>query len=150
MDFKDYVINEEDFDFFQSLSKEEKLLFMYDLICEEIYGAGSIDQAEVIEIKLDRAEAIKDFIDQIEHKMRSFIASTIRLDVDCNVVFMNNSVIINSNKKKEMTAAVEDLYMEGYLLKELKMTDKMSLVFHHQKYCKMYEVIGLEESISLN
>ena len=93
---------------------------------------------------------VKDFIEQFEIKMRSFIASTINLNVDCNLVFINNSVVINSNNKKEITDSVKDLYMEGYLLQELKMTEKMSLVFHHQKYCKMYEIIGYEESINLN
>jgi hypothetical protein len=152
MDFKDYVINEEDFDFFKSLPEDEKLLFIYDLICIDAYGIGSTESEDeiVIDITLDKAEAFKDFIEQFEIKMRSFIASTINLNVDCNLVFINNSVVINSNNKKEITDSVKDLYMEGYLLKELKMTEKMSLVFHHQKYCKMYEIIGYEESINLN
>ena len=152
MDFKDYVINEEDFDFFKSLPEDEKLLFIYDLICIDAYGIGSTDAEDeiVIDITLDKAEAFKDFIEQFEIKMRSFIASAINLNVDCNLVFINNSVVINSNNKKEIADSVKDLYMEGYLLKELKMTEKMSLVFHHQKYCKMYEIIGYEESINLN
>ena len=110
MDFKDYVINEEDFDFFKSLPEDEKLLFIYDLICIDAYGIGSTDAEDeiVIDITLDKAEAFKDFIEQFEIKMRSFIASAINLNVDCNLVFINNSVVINSNNKKEIADSVKD------------------------------------------
>ena len=153
MDFKDYVISEEDFDFFQSLSEEEKLLFMYDLICIDAYGTGSNDESfesTTIEFTIEKADTFKEFIEEFENKMRSFIMSAINLEINCNVVFINNSVVVNSNTRKEIDETIFDLYMEGYLLKELPMTDKMALVFHHQKFCKIYEIIGLEEPINLS
>ena len=120
MDFKDYVISEEDFDFFQSLSEEEKLLFMYDLICIDAYGTGSNDEpfeSTTIEFTIEKADTFKEFIEEFENKMRSFIMSAINLEINCNVVFINNSVVVNSNTKKEIDETIFDLYMEGYLLK---------------------------------
>ena len=41
MNFNEYIIDQEDYDFFASLPKDEKILFLYDLICVDAYGVGS-------------------------------------------------------------------------------------------------------------
>jgi hypothetical protein len=41
MNFSDFFISVEDYDFFQSLPNSEKILFAYDLICNDSYGTGS-------------------------------------------------------------------------------------------------------------
>ena len=43
MNFSDYIIDESDYEFFESLPQDEKLLFLYDLICVEAYGPGSME-----------------------------------------------------------------------------------------------------------
>jgi hypothetical protein len=43
MNFSDYIIDESDYEFFVSLPQDEKLLFLYDLICEDVYGSGSVE-----------------------------------------------------------------------------------------------------------
>ena len=62
MNFNDYIISDSDYSFFDSLPEDEKLLFMYDLICEESYGTGSEnyeepeDRYDTSEIKSDLAK----------------------------------------------------------------------------------------------
>ena len=57
MNFNEYIIDKSDYEFFDSLPKDEKIIFLYDLICEDFYGAGSID----IESTSQTNTSLKDF-----------------------------------------------------------------------------------------
>lgn len=153
MNFSDFVIDEHDFEFYESLPSAERILFLYDLICDESYGTGSanveseqIELQKTYETKFDPEALLSDF----ESKISSMIDRSIKDSAKFNLAFLNNIIVINSNYKKEVESAVNGLLEQGLLISKQNMTDRMSRVFHKQKYCVVYKIIGKGQSFSLN
>ena len=145
MNFNDYVIGESDFEFYESLPEDERILFLYDLICDEAYGTGSMEPPELLS-----AEDIKDLVNDFTHKIGAIIAASIKDDVKVNIVFINNTVIFNSNNLNDLKDAVADMILDGYILSKYTMTPQAEEVFHKQDYCFMYTIIGQTDEICLN
>jgi hypothetical protein len=145
MNFNDYIIGESDFEFYESLPEDERILFLYDLICDEAYGQGSIEPPTLLS-----AADIKDLVNDFTNKIGALIAASIKDDVKVNIIFINNTIIFNSNNLKDLKEAVMDMMLDGYILSKFKMTPQSEEVFHKQDYCFMYNIIGQTNEISLN
>lgn len=143
MNFSDYIIDKSDYNFFMSLDSDEKLLFIYDLVCDQIYGPGSIEEFDSNIVK-------QDITNQIQLKLESIIESSINEKALVNILIINNKIILNSKSIILITDAVADLYVRGYLLSAVELTKKQSETFHQQKYCKVYNIIGKLPPITQN
>jgi len=155
MNFKDYIISESDYSFFDSLPEDEKLLFMYDLICEESYGTGS-DTLEEPNAKYDTAEIKSDLnkfdtiVDTFKNKLQTIIAASISEKAPVNMMFLNDKLIINSESLALIADTVNQMILTGYLLSEQTLTKPQRKIFHQQKYCKVYTMLGKVNRISEN
>ena len=155
MNFNDYIISESDYSFFDSLPEDEKLLFMYDLICEESYGTGS-DTLEDPNAKYDTAEIKSDLdkfdtiVDTFKSKLQTIIAASISEQAPVNMMFLNDKLIINSESLALIADTVNQMILTGYLLSEQILTKPQRKVFHQQKYCKVYTMLGKVSRISEN
>jgi hypothetical protein len=149
MNFSEYIIDESDYEFFGSLPKDEKILFMYDLICEDFYGAGSVDSEPIpaVPFKLGNFDTfIKDF----ESKLYKIVAATIRSEFEANILFINDRIIINSESEDSLSDAILDLMLDGHILQEQQLTLHQMSIFHQQRYCKVFKILGTVGEISLN
>lgn len=154
MNFSDFVIDAEDFDFYESLPADQRILFLYDLICEESYGQGSTvtTPTETIteNIQDDMKFSVEAFLSEFEAKISSIIERSIKNSAKSNLAFLNTIIVINSDHKKEIALAVIDLLEQGLIVTKQPMTERMTRVFHKQKYCAVYKIIGHGQAISLN
>jgi len=149
MNFSDYIIDESDYDFFMSLDSDEKLLFIYDLICEQVYGSGSVEEfnSDTIEKDSDKMQSV---IDQIQNKLFLIVESSINEKALVNMLIINNRIILNSKSLNLIEDAVRELCVKGYLLSEIQLTAAQSDFFHKQRYCKVYNIIGKLPPITYN
>lgn len=148
MSFDAFSINESDYKFFQALPRDEKILFLYDLICEQSYGNGSSD--EFYDSSRYTLATFDETVSTFKDKLRRLVSSTISDQVLVNILFINNYIVFNSESKGLLNDAIMDLMFDGYILWERQLTMSQLPVFHHQRYCKVYEIVGKEEKISLN
>lgn len=149
MNFSDYIIDKSDYEFFESLSMDEKLLFLYDLICDDIYGAGSAEPMQFTEpvIEINKFESmLKDF----ENKLYSIVAAFINDNKKVNILFINDRIILNSESLSKLNDAVQSLFLNGYILREHELNINSLIIFHQQRYCKAFNIIGRSSRISLN
>jgi hypothetical protein len=155
MNFNDYIISESDYSFFDSLPEDEKLLFMYDLICEESYGTGSEnyedpeDRYDTSEIKPDLAK-FDDIVDAFKSKLQTIVAASISEKAPVNMMFLNDKLIINSESLALIADTVNQMILTGYILSEQTLTKPQRKIFHQQKYCKVYTMLGKVNRISEN
>jgi len=147
MNFNDYIIDEDDFIFYESLPTDERILFLYDLICEEAYGPGSMEPEPM---SIEKSFKFEDMIRSFEEKLGMIIEASIKDSVKVNIAFVNNMVVFNSNSEYELDLAVRDMMIEGMLLTRFKMTESAKRVFHKQKYCKIYKIIDQVSAFSMN
>jgi hypothetical protein len=146
MNFSDYIIDKSDFDFFESLDYDEKLLFLYDLICEDEDFSDPIQFTES-DIVLNEFETIlKDF----ENKLYYIVASCINYNSKVNILVINNQVILNSESLYELNNVVRSLFLDGYILQEHQLNNELLSIFHQQRYCKVFNIIGQSFKIKLN
>ena len=144
MNFNEYIIDQEDYDFFASLPKDEKILFLYDLICIDAYGVGS-EEPEF--------EDPPDFEVDIEHfkdRLSSIITGSINPDAKVNVLIVNNRIILNSNSQEFLNEAITEMFMDGCVMVAYKFSDIAMKVFKQQEFCKAFTLLGRCEKISIN
>lgn len=144
MIFDKFFIDEEDFDFYKSLSSSEKLLFLHDLICEESYGSGSTitEQPERL--------SVQEMIKRLEDSISMIIETSVQKNSVASLVILNNFAIINSNAKKQIVKVASDLVHNGYILTKFKITKQQSKVYKKNKFCTVYKILGKTQEISLN
>lgn len=157
MNFSDFIIDAEDFDFYESLPASERILFLYDLICDESYGPGSIitgpeqiDSDFTYDTEYEPKFNPEAFLSEFESKISSIIDRSIKDSAKSNLAFLNNIIVINSNYKNEIQVAAIELLEQGLLISKQPMTERMTRVFHKQKYCVVYKIIGHGQKFSLN
>ena len=124
-------ISKEDYKFFSSLPTSEKLMFLYDMVCTDYYQ--EIEQQPNI----------------IEH-WHKLVSSTILNDTDSNVLVINKLIVVNSDSYSFLHKTVSDMFEMGYILRSLPLEGLSRYVFHQQKYCKVYYLVGITDSICLN
>lgn len=139
MKFDDYNIDEEDYKFFTSLPADEKILFVYDLICEEFYGSGSSGSIVVEHSDMN-----------LEDRLSLIVDSAISYEADVNVLILNNQIILNSNVEDHLHDYILDMFMRGYIMVQIKMTDKQKDLFHKQLFCRMFKLLGIHQKIYSN
>jgi hypothetical protein len=140
MDFEDFFINDEDWEFFEELPNDEQILFTYDLVCEEFYGSGSVTEEEKRQIEVNNFE---DFLDKISDKLVNKFS-------DVSILQINNNLIFNSEDKKLLNQHVLEYFLEGYLLERIDMSKQITVLFHKLRYCEMYRIVGKSNQIHLN
>ena len=150
MNFKKFKINSDDFSFYESLPDTERILFLYDLICEGAYGDGSLSIDEPTQPSHETKFDLDSFIDENEEKLSMLFEIKIDERKKCNLVFLHDLAIINTNKKKEILNTANDLASKGFLIVKLPMTLQWKRIFHKQKYCAVYRIIGLTQQVSNN
>ena len=140
MDPFDFFINNEDREFFDELPNDEQILFTYDLICEEYYGKGSTD--EEVKSHLD-IENFQDFLDTLSDKL-------VDTDSDISIVQLNNYLIFNTEQKGLIQDTVLEYFQLGYILSRVDMSQRVTMLFHKQRYCEMYYIVGKTSKIIPN
>jgi hypothetical protein len=140
MQFNDFFINTEDWEFFKSLPVDEQILFVHDLICEEYYGKGSIDEVEKENIKLHN---FVEFLERITNKLYDY-------DHGFSVLFVNRHIVFNSESKELLYNTVATYFERGYILRKVDMSKQVTMLFHKMRYCEMYHILGIENKISMN
>jgi len=149
MNFSDYIISESDYKFFDELPKDEKLLFMFDLICDESYGCGSEeDDYDTKEIEKDLA-SFDEIAKTLATKLQTIVAASISEAAPVNMLIINDKMVLNSNSLALIKDTVNQMLLSGYILSEDVITEKQSSVFHQQKYCKVYTILA-KHKISFN
>ena len=149
MNFNEYIIDQEDYDFFASLPKDEKILFLYDLICVDAYGVGSEDpESEDLEFE-DRPDFEKD-IEHFKDRLSSIITGSIDPDAKVNVLIVNDKIILNSNSLELLNESIAEMFMDGCVMFKYKLTDAALKIFKQQEYCKAFTLLGRNEKISIN
>jgi hypothetical protein len=140
MDFEDFFIDNEDWEFYQELPADEQILFTYDLICEEYYGKGSLDENEKDQIEVDNFQS---FLDDLSDRL-------INRAFEVSILQINNKLVFNSEDKKLLNSAVADYFDSGYILTRVDMSKQVTVLFHKMRYCEMYNIIGKTEKINYN
>jgi hypothetical protein len=155
MNFNDYIIDDSDYDFFSSLPTDEKLLFVYDLICDDYYGAGSTDSLisvteEDIENELLRDIPDDSVFETYDPKLREAISNSISGTADVNILILNNKLILNSDSETLLNDTVQNMMRDGVILHRLAVTKEAMENFHLLKFCKLFTIVGKEEAFSKN
>ena len=141
MDFANYNIDADDYEFFSSLPNDEKILFIYDLICDSYYGLGSTASYE---------SGFSADIESFDEYVHDLIASQIDHNAPSNIIFINSFVIINSNTKKNLNTAIQALVTDGLMLRAYKISEKTKKVLKHQKFFRIFEITDRNNKIYLN
>lgn len=156
MKFSDFFISVEDYNFFTELSDSEKILFVYDLICNETYGSGSseVNTIDYI-INNPRKDTKVSKINQVNSPdfitmLKSMISNSIDLDSVVNVFFINNFVIINSDYRSEIRNTVRNLFTNGLILVKMRPGKSTLSLFKHQKHLSVYHIAGQSSKLSSN
>jgi hypothetical protein len=140
MDPFDFFINNEDCKFFEELPSDEQILFTYDLVCEEFYGKGSIDEEEKSNLDI---ENFQDFLDTLSDRL-------INTELDISIIQLNNYLVFNTEQKGLIQSTVLEYFQLGYILSRIDMSQKVTMLFHKQRYCEMYYIIGKTNKMILN
>jgi len=145
MNFNEYIIDQDDYEFFDSLPKDEKILFLYDLICDDIYGIGSINS-----IPEDNTQDLNEPIKNIKDELPEVVAKSINEFSKVNILVIDNNIILNSDSKKYINEVIHDMINDGCILSKYVLSKKSLLIFKQQKYCQAYSIIGKEAKICKN
>jgi len=152
MNFNEYIIDDSDYDFFASLPKDEKLLFVYDLICDDYYGSGSIENTKEFEIEdSDASKYLDDTIfDEFDPKIHEIIAASLNEKADVNILILNNKLVLNSNSEELLNDTILGMFMDGMILSTVKLNESAMKNFHLLTHCKIYTIVGKEDGFSKN
>ena len=149
MNFDEFIIDNEDYKFFESLPKDEKLLFIYDLICDESYGPGSVEP-EIPKVTEVYDPLEESYEAESDDKFRNIISNNINDFIEVNIIILNNKLIVNSNSESALHAAIEDMVFSGMVMHRVPMNNRYTFIFQHQQYCRIYLILGKEDSICKN
>jgi len=145
MNFNEYIIDQDDYEFFDSLPKDEKILFLYDLICDDVYGIGSINS-----ILEDTTQDLNEPTKNIKDELPEVVAKSINEFSKVNILVIDNNIILNSDSKKYINEVIHDMINDGCILSKYVLSKKSLLIFKQQKYCQAYSIIGKEAKICTN
>ena len=145
MTFEDFFIDSSDFNFYLSLPDNERLLFLYDLICTDYYTDNEKD------ITPDHFDGV-DFSTNINStSYRDIISSVLDKAIDLrsnvNVIFINGLVIFNSESKKNLSYAILDMVFDGVLLDQINMPENLMDIFKRQTYCEIYSILEITDPL---
>lgn len=146
MNFNEYIIDDSDYEFFTSLPKDEKLLFVYDLICDDYYGSGSVEP--------ETEEASKQFdqsiFEEFDAQLHELVASSLNTAADINILILNDKLILNSDSEDILNDTILNMMMDGMILATFKVNENAMLNFQLLKFCKIFDIVGKEHGFSKN
>jgi hypothetical protein len=137
MNFDQYNIDADDYEFFSSLPNDEKILFLYDLICDSYYGLGS-------------TQSFSADIESFDEYVHDLISRQIDHNAPSNIIFINSFVVINSNSKKNLNTAIQALVTDGLMLRTYKISEATKRALKHQKFFRVFEITDRNNKIHLN
>jgi len=143
MTFDSFYVDSSDFDFYMSLPEDEKLLFLYDLICSDYYEEQEIEASQF---------TADNFSNDINtNSFRNVISAVLDKAIDynsyVNVIFINEIVVFNSPSKRNLSYAILDMAFDGVFLKKLDVPDNLIDVFKKQAYCEVFKVLDISDPI---
>jgi hypothetical protein len=139
--YDNIVLSKEDFDFYQSLPNQQKILFLYDLCL-------SVEEKEE-----DFETEINDSV--ITNETLKFIANESKNELYVYVVLVNKSIIFFGNSDMALSSAKRFFFNDGYIFikSALHTNDINGYIEILQKFFKHYEVhdiLSYSLPISLN
>lgn len=145
MNFDNYIINESDYEFFGTLTNNEQLLFLYEVIFDNL-----IEKSEQFNI-----ENVTTSTD-IKSKLFDNLEFMIKENFKVNVIFINKFLIINSESNINLDQVLLELMQAGFILLRIKKTELpeylKSIYSNYIQYSnyKLYIVAGKTNKICLN
>ena len=139
--YDNIVLSKEDFDFYQSLPNQQKILFLYDLCL-------SVEEEEE-DFETEVADSV------ITNETLKFIANESKNELYVYVVLVNKSIIFFGNSDKALSDTKRIFFNDGYIFikSELRTKDINEYIELLQKFFKHYEVhdiLSYSLPISLN
>ena len=144
MTFDNFFIDSSDFNFYLSLPEDERLLFLYDLICTDYYTEEKVNITEQFEVTDFSTNNINPSYKEI---ISSVIDKAIDLTSNVNVIFINGLVIFNSESKKNLSYAILDIAFEGVFLDKIDITEHLINIFKRQTYCEVYTILEVTDPL---
>lgn len=145
MNFDNYIINESDYEFFGTLTNDEQLLFLYEVIFDNL-----IEKSEQFNI-----ENVTTSTD-IKSKLFDNLEFMIKENFKVNVIFINKFLIINSESNINLDQVLLELIHAGFILLRIKKTELpeylKSIYSNYIQYSnyKLYIVVRKTNKICLN
>ena len=145
MNFDNYIINESDYKFFGTLTNNEQLLFLYEVIFDNL-----IEKSEQFNI-----ENVTTSTD-IKSKLFDNLEFMIKENFKVNVIFINKFLIINSESNINLDQVLLELIHAGFILLRIKKTELpeylKSIYSNYIQYSnyKLYIVVRKTNKICLN
>jgi len=144
MIFDNFHIGSSEYDFYKSLPADEKLLFIYDLICTNYYTEDAHNDIESF--------TDTEYSDNINsNSYRTIISDVldraVDLDSRVNIIFINDLVVFNSLSKRYMSYAILDMSFDGVILDKIEIPENLESVFKKQTYCEVYKVLDITNPI---
>lgn len=145
MDYNDIEFDESDYEFFVSLPTDEKILFLFDLLCTNLFEDYSNDKiSEII------PASYEDLTGPLKSTVVEAIDFAFSKEADVNIVFVNDFIVINSDNEKILKTSVREIFMRGYVLSEMKVSSREMKLFQRSAFCKIYSIIGHNDPILKN
>jgi hypothetical protein len=145
MNFDNYIINESDYEFFGTLTNDEQLLFLYEVIFDNL-----IEKSEQFNIENDTTST------DIRSKLFDNLEFAIKENFKVNVIFINKFLIINSESNINLDQVLLELIHAGFILLRIKKTELpeylKSIYSNYIQYSnyKLYIVVRKTNKICLN
>ena len=144
MAFDEFFVDSSDFNFYLSLPEDERLLFLYDLICTDYYNEEEVHYPNEINSE--------DFSTNINSRSyRDVVSAVLNKAVDLNahvnVIFINELVVFNSDSKRNLAYAILDMAFDGVFLDKIDVPENLIECFKKQEYFEVYKVLEITEPI---
>jgi hypothetical protein len=136
--YDNIILSKEDFDFYQSLPNQQKILFLYDLC---------------LSVEEDFETEINDSV--ITNETLKFIANESKNELYVYVVLVNKSIIFFGNSDLTLSSTKRIFFNDGYIFikSDLRTNDINGYIEILQKFFKYHEVhdiLSYSLPISLN
>jgi hypothetical protein len=136
--YDNIILSKEDFDFYQSLPNQQKILFLYDLC---------------LSVEEDFETEINDSV--ITNETLKFIANESKNELYVYVVLVNKSIIFFGNSDMALSSTKRIFFNDGYIFikSDLRTNDINGYIEILQKFFKYHEVhdiLSYSLPISLN
>ena len=143
MDYNDIEFDESDYEFFTSLGTEEKLLFLFDLLCTNFYE--EFPESDVVV-----PATYEELTGPLQDTVVGAIDYAFSREADVNIVFVNDFIVINSDDEKKLKLSAREIFMRGFIISEMKIPKKERDLFQRSAYCRVYSIIGRNDPLIKN
>lgn len=144
MAFDEFFVDSSDFNFYLSLPEDERLLFLYDLICTDYYNEEEVHYPNEID-----SEDLSSNINSRSYRdvVSAVLNKAVDLNAHVNVIFINELVVFNSDSKRNLSYAILDMAFDGVFLDKIDVPENLIECFKKQEYFEVYKVLEITEPI---